>query len=216
VDLSNIDLIIIEGSDNQSNVELAQKTLLVSSKHINFASIKLIAPISPIILHPSVQYQNIKRLSWQEYNWFVTFGLKNFVSSDFCILTQTDGFITNPSAWNIDFLNYDYIGACWRWNDSNHFPQSEKNQTPYEESNFVGNGGFTLRSKKFLEETAKLPMYESGPEDGWHCKINYKRMKASGIKFAPPNIAEQFSTDPPNNKSFGFHGDKGKIHAYNL
>ena len=42
--------------------------------------------------------------------------------------------------WDPKFLNYDYIGALW----------------PHYKENQVGNGGFSLRSKKLLESSRKL------------------------------------------------------------
>lgn len=49
-----------------------------------------------------------------------------------------DGFIINPQSWTNEFLKYDYIGAPWPW--FNHK---------------VGNGGFCLKSRKFLETQKK-------------------------------------------------------------
>jgi hypothetical protein len=48
---------------------------------------------------------------------------------------QWDGYVVNAEAWDPAFLDCDYIGAKWYWHD----PGTR-----------VGNGGFSLRSRKLL------------------------------------------------------------------
>jgi hypothetical protein len=43
----------------------------------------------------------------------------------------------NPAAWDPEFLDWDYIGAKWFWAEA---------------GKRVGNGGFSLRSYKLLEQ----------------------------------------------------------------
>ena len=82
--------------------------------------------------------------------------------------------------------------------------------------NCVGNGGFSLRSRKLVERTAKikfssldLPIYH---EDVIICHYLYEKMIESGINFAPPKLASEFSIENVNhlygqdvNSVFGFH-----------
>lgn len=139
-----------------------------------------------------------------EYNRFFIEDLNNYISTDFVLTVQSDGFIINPSSWNDNFLNYDYIGAPWPWHGA------------------CGNGGFSLRSKKFLETSSKLKYikdhheYECCPEDNFLCLDVYNRkfMLDNGIKFADIKTALDFSFEHPINQypnssinnSFGFHG----------
>ena len=53
------------------------------------------------------------------------------------LIIQHDGFILNHKAWDNEFLNYDYIGAPVYWMGNKLIE--------------VGNGGFSLRSKKLLK-----------------------------------------------------------------
>jgi hypothetical protein len=57
--------------------------------------------------------------------------------------------IVRPELWSNDFLEYDYIGAPWMYSDTSYITD-EGEHVP------VGNGGFCLRSKKFLEMPTKL------------------------------------------------------------
>ena len=79
--------------------------------------------------------------------------------------------------------------------------------------NRVGNGGFSLRSKKLLEASASIPIQCNGPEDVFICNDNYDYFIKNGIKYAPVEIADKFSKDYSQckNDTFGFHGNKDII-----
>src|SRR5262249_5163649 len=94
-----------------------------------------------------------------------------------------------------------YIGAPWRqWK-------------------LVGNGGFSLRSKRLLQWCAQHKPSESAhPEDAWTCMRNRNDVEAAGFKFATFPIAELFAfegreynghswqtTGLQMNGVFGFH-----------
>ena len=70
------------------------------------------------------------------------------------LVIQDDGHIVNPSLWDEEFLKYDYIGLPWPFEDS-WIEKQLKEQRPIIRKvypkNRVGNGGFSLRSRKFLE-----------------------------------------------------------------
>lgn len=144
------------------------------------------------ILIPKIN--NIK-----EYNSFVFYTLPELVlphMADFLLTIQWDGFVVNPASWSNDFYNYDYIGAPWPWFN-----------------NMVGNGGFCLKSKKFLEaqkEICKTVIIKHN-EDVELCLSLRNRFESYGCKYADKNIGYKFSTeygDINKNKSFGFHDFK--------
>lgn len=79
----------------------------------------------------------------------------------------------------------------------------------------VGNGGFCLRSKKFLETSSRLAQEGAfkkyHPEDVVMCVWDRDKLENEGIKFAPIDIAKQFSIEGDDviyDKQFGFHGFK--------
>ena len=119
----------------------------------------------------------------------------------------------NPSRWQNQFLEYDYIGAPWpeklTLRPSKKILDMKKNQ--------VGNGGFSLRSKKLLEETAKIDFdaltFPSFSEDLVIGYFLLDQMLNVGIRFPAPELAAQFSVESPEaaygqnpDTSFGFHG----------
>jgi hypothetical protein len=144
-----------------------------------------------------IEIKKVNVPSYQEYNRFIVEDLNNYIFTDFTLIVQEDGYIINPELWNENFLKYDYIGAMW----------------PNE--NICGNGGFCLRSKKFLELSSKLkysqcsPFYDITPEDWFLCSKNRKYFLDNNIKFGESNICDLFSKENNNahlsKETFGFH-----------
>lgn len=139
--------------------------------------------------------------SYAEYNRFIVEKLNAHIDTDYCLIVQDDGYIVNPGLWKKEFLDYDYIGAPWPWHG------------------VCGNGGFSLRSKKFLELSSQLTYekdhheYSCAPEDWFLCVKNRMYFLVNQIKFAPLDLAQSFSFETPMGfsnegkyNSFGFHG----------
>jgi hypothetical protein len=95
---------------------------------------------------------------------------------------QIDSAMCSNSPHKItDFLQYDYVGAPW---DPSWFPFSQVD--------FVGNGGFSLRSRsKILALIANLPYDGKVPEDVWYA-LNLRRVNGS---VAPVNVAKTFAVE---------------------
>ncbi len=132
--------------------------------------------------------------SSEQYSHFILKQLVNFIKTDYIILVQWDGYIINGAAWNDDFFKYDYIGA--RWPDAKSSEQ-------------VGNGGFSLRSRKLLEALQDERAVSKGPEDEDICQ--YFRdwlIRDYNIQFSPSEVADYFSYERVKSefKTFGFHG----------
>ena len=70
------------------------------------------------------------------YSEFVLKSLLPHVATSHVLLVQWDGYVINPAAWDPAFLECDYIGATWHWHD---------------DGMRVGNGGFSLRSRRLLQ-----------------------------------------------------------------
>jgi hypothetical protein len=199
LDLLDITLLSISGSDDINMFMEHARALYYSKKNINFGKIKMLSPIKPIELSNDIEYIKIQTLSYSDYSNFVIRELNNYVDTKYVLLIQNDGFVTNIDNYDPRFLEYDYIGAPWR------------NIAHY---NFirVGNGGFSLRSKRFLEVCQKYCPSNGFNEDHLIC-ITYRDIFLShGIKYAPVEIAAIFSyeikcddTLSPND-TFGIHG----------
>ena len=193
--------------------ETALKALQYSSKHINFAKIILLGNYKPNNVPDHIEFISIPKInSTHEYSIFVIKHLTEYINTKHCLVIQSDGFVVNPQLWKEDFLNYDYIGAPW------------SQQNPWVESYDarVGNGGFSLRSKKFLEFSNQFDSCNELGEDSFLCIRKYEEAIDYGIKFAPFELAVKFSYENPcvefdgnswdtkiffdENKHFGWHG----------
>jgi len=131
--------------------------------------------------------------SINDYNNICINILPHFVKTDFVIIIQYDGFILNPSVWDSFFNNFDYIGAPW-------FDQ---------DGWIVGNGGFSFRSMRILEEISNTAYNSSSiPEDVFICKSIRSELINKNFHFAPLEVARRFAFEWPNVKwdTFGFHG----------
>lgn len=196
LELENVTLICIDCFNYESAIKaLNQSTKDIKFKEVLFLTNKLFYAenFKTIIIDP------IK--STQDYSKFIITKLVDYVKTDFVLIIQHDGYIINPKLWQDEFLNYDYIGAAWWYNEMN-----------------VGNGGFSLRSKKLLNALKKLDIKRFHPEDDIICRQFRKRLEYyHKIKFAPVDIAEQFSYEGNQkhpfflNNTFGFHGIINRI-----
>jgi hypothetical protein len=118
-------------------------------------------------------------------------GISQYFESSHVLVIQWDSFVTHPQLWSDDFLRYDYIGPVWP-----HHPK-----TP------VGNGGFSLRSKKLLNVIRQPGFIKKHPEDYCICADNKDFLERKDIRIAPVNIAEQFAVERTEwHPAFGFHG----------
>ena len=141
-----------------------------------------------------------------DYSEFVIKSLNKHINTKFVLNFQHDGFIFNTGAWKDEFLKYDYIGAVWpRVNWGDYLKGSNR------VSFFgVGNGGFSLRSKKLLEVLSKEEAIKDSfhPEDFYVCTVHREMLeKKYDIKYAPRHIAEEFSVEMGElTNQFGFHG----------
>ena len=150
------------------------------------------APEDPYV----VPIENIA--SRQAYSHFVIKRLADFIKTDFVLIVQTDGFIVNVARWNPEFLKYDYIGAPW------HPSQLQPQMNP---NHLVGNGGFSLRSKRLQEYLRDDPnIKDTHPEDVAICQWYRSYLEDKGFTFAPVEIAHQFSCENYLwNNAFGHH-----------
>jgi len=173
--------------------ELAARAIIKSSEHIDFAQKILFTHAEIFGEFETIKIPKIN--SKEDYSEFLIKKMNPYIETDFVLIVQWDGYVIYPQYWDDNFLNYDYIGAKWPW---------------YEEGFNMGNGGFSLRSKKLLRLIANddfifIPKIN---EDELICRINREHLQSAGISYATIDIADKFSYErsKPHNFTFGFHG----------
>lgn len=157
---------------------------------------------------PGIRILKVAESGIGAYQNFVIFELHKHINTSHCMIVHTDGFPINVDLWQPEFLT-DYIGAPWE-----ETPKHWGN--PHNNPNYrVGNGGFCIRSHKFMKAAATLGynLFRC-PEDVYLAVIVRKELEEMGFKYAPLDLAQRFSFEAelieyPNrtvNDTFGFHG----------
>lgn len=173
--------------------KLANNAVNISVKRFRFDK-KYILTDRPELFSDAASAIRIKKIrKIEDYNELVLKFLPDVVDVDYILIIQFDGYIINQREWANLFLHYDYIGAPW----SDKFPDFR-----------VGNGGFSLRSRKIIQACRDLPYDPSVPEDLFLSRYSraYLEMEKS-VRFAPVDVASHFSVEdvPVPYPTFGFH-----------
>lgn len=131
--------------------------------------------------------------SSQAYSHFILEELAHHVGTSHCLIVQWDGHVINADLWRSEFLDYDYIGASW--------PQ-------FDDGHQVGNGGFSLRSRRLMQACSAKEFEQHHPEDVAIGRTNRAWLESRGMRFAPVELADSFSAERASDaaSTFGYHG----------
>ena len=177
------------------NVEATVAALRSCLRQIKFCDALLLTDREVGDLPAEIRKVPIRPIeSGRAYSHFMLCQLAEHIESDHCLVVQWDGFVADPAQWDDRFLDYDFIGAPW--------PQ-------FSDGHDVGNGGFSLRSRKLLEACRSPDFAVSHPEDVAIGRINRNFLEREhGIRFADRGTAARFSFERSraDQPSFGFHG----------
>jgi Protein of unknown function (DUF5672) len=195
-------------------------SLYRSANKCNFAKIVFVSTKFPEIKIGKFSIEKPSSTLLQsinDYNWYCIYELHKHVHTSHALVVQYDSAVLHSDEWRKEFLDYDYIGAPWPVANDSYID-------PFGNSQRVGNGGFSLRSRKLMKvpNIRNIPwdVVEDGfyktfntkllSEDGNICVHNRHLYELEGCKFAPIEVAAHFSyeNDVPENfgiKPFGFH-----------
>jgi hypothetical protein len=152
-----------------------------------FAKLGMAAAVRPVRSLTSLD--EVMDLIWYE--------LPGQIATSHALLAQWDSGIVNPAQWSDEFLGYDYVGAPWGWHGDSHE---------------VGNGGFSLRSRRLMQHIAEhreqFPL--GNPEDDFLCRRYRSLLEQVGFRWAPMDVALRFSFERTGfsglGRHFGYHG----------
>lgn len=176
------------------NVAATMRALKICVERAAFADCILLTDAVVRPTHPDIRVVPIDRLnSSAAYSNFLLSKLVDHIQSTHCLIVQWDGHLLNPTLWQPAFLECDYIGASW--------PQ-------FDDGHDVGNGGFSLRSKRLMEACRKSAFVPGHPEDVAIGRTNRNWLEAEGFRFASRKLADSFATERVGDvkTSFGYHG----------
>lgn len=166
-----------------------------SQRQVEFGRVLLLSDKRPVgLAEMDIDWVPIPLLSSRAaYSQFMLCSLGEYIKTSHALVLQWDGFVRDGSAWSDDFLAYDYIGAPW---------------PHHQNGGQVGNGGFSLRSRRLMEATRGLTG-NGGAEDVTICRTYRIHLEERRkIRFADVDVAKRFSYERgiSNGKEFGFHG----------
>ena len=174
------------------------RALRISQRGLRFGASLLLSDRAPTENIGTVDWRRIEPIrSREEYSGFMLTQLHAHIETSHALCVQWDGYVLDPQRWDSGFLDYDYIGAPWP-----HFPDGYR----------VGNGGFSLRSRRLLAACAEMGL-TGDLEDVAICRTHRAQLeKRFGLVFAPEEIALRFAwaSTASRGDEFGFHG------AFNL
>lgn len=186
LDLRGVSLLCVETRRTALAVQAMQRCL----QQADFKESLLLGPRADNLPAP-LRHAAIEDISSvAEYSRLMVKQLGDSFSGSHVLVVQWDGFLTDARQWDPRFLDYDYIGAPWK-------------------DGSVGNGGFSLRSRRLVDALRTMDTPETHPED--HCICHRYRGELEtrfGIRFAPPELARRFSWEAidPGHPTFGLHG----------
>lgn len=134
------------------------------------------------------------KLGWCQQLWY---DIPPHVTTSHALFIQWDSWIWDETKWRDEFLNYDYIGAPW-W---------------YQDGRNVGNSGFGIKSTRLIRFLRKHPFEfpcDREIEDDLLCRTYRPALQALGFTWAPEWIAHDFAWEgcnqpPTKTTHFGFH-----------
>jgi tetratricopeptide (TPR) repeat protein len=177
------------------NPVLALRALDISLQQCRFGDAVFLSDSADRYQLPGCRMVSIPRIdSRADYSRFVIKELGEHFRTSHVLVVQWDGYVLNGNAWREEFLDYDYIGAPWRFHTDGHR---------------IGNGGFSLRSRRLLDALSDPAVTELDPEDEAIGR-RYRPLleQCHGVRFPPESLARNFSFESlePLGPPFGFHG----------
>lgn len=183
------------------NANRAIKVLEHCKSLCDFGAVKLLT-------HIPTKYEHLVKIkplnSLISYSIFMLKEIHKHIDTQHLLVVQRDGFILNTSAWDENWLSYDYIAPL--------FVQYDR----------VGSGGFSLRSKRIMKHMADIISDWDGTDKHAHeiqSGLSYYEdgmISLTGLqekfKFPSNEEASRFAQGGNRNHNyhvdypFGFHG----------
>ena len=178
-------------------------SLLHSKAQLPGAKALLLSLRPPENLPDGIEWWQIYNLDYSEYSVFMMHCLASFIDTEFCLVVQDDGCVLNGENWKDEYYDYDYIGAPSHCGFSeNHIYLHFSWAKAKEQVHVVQNGGFSLRSKRFLEVCNKNGIaHQNGNdvhywnEDAQLSSLLKPVLEECGMRYAPLDVAKEFSIE---------------------
>ena len=196
---NNLTIVSVYGhNDGASAIPAIQKSV----RELSGSQGMLLSISKPENLPDDIIWHRIGFLDYMMYSVFIMHSLYAFIDTDYCLIVQDDSWVLNGANFKPEYYEYDYLGgACHAamvgnqlllqgtWHDK--FPRT-----------IVQNGGFSLRSKRFLEAPNKLGIVHNHAQDIhlWNEDVQLSCLKRHifaelGMKYASEKTIRDFSIE---------------------
>lgn len=193
LDLPNVTLLFVETRAHK----ITRRVILDCMSKVKFGDIRVFTDDPAAIGIDNIHYIGCadfqsKKMAGQFY-YAEAMGA---VQTDFALMLEWDAGIYDPGMWTDEFLRYDYVGAPWN-------VRAEEIGTMD-----VGNGGFTLMSKRLGQYIINNKQRFPVSTDWDLCRNQRKNYEAAGFKWPKRELAGRFSWElvTRNPLHFGYHG----------
>lgn len=191
----------------------------------------LLSVTMPQGLPANIEWKRIQPLTYMQYSVFVMHSLYAFIETDFCLIVQDDSWVLDGKNFKPEYYDYDYIGATTHAAIVGNELRLHGDWVDEPVRTVIQNGGFSLRSKRFLEAPNKLGITHT-PSDNiflWNedvqlTGIKRRLLESCGLKFASEETARGFAMEYAVHKLYegfdfsqllGHHGQSRKLVAPN-
>jgi hypothetical protein len=195
----NLTIVSVYGhNDGASAIPSIQKSV----RELPGSQGMLLSISKPENLPEDIVWHRIGFLDYMMYSVFIMHSLYAFIDTDYCLIVQDDSWVLNGANFKPEYYEYDYIGGVSHaamvgnqlllqgsWHDK--FPRT-----------LVQNGGFSLRSKRFLEAPNKLGIVHNHAQDIhlWNEDVQLSCLKRHtfaelGMKYASEKTIRDFSIE---------------------
>ena len=202
-DFSNVTIVNVDGSGTGQNAVYAIEETL---KQMPGAKALLISADLPNYLPYPIEWKKCQKMGYFEYSLFMMYCLHTFIHTDYALIVQDDGWALNGANWRDEWFDYDYVGApchaAYFNRDNNRFIVRNYEWEGQPDALILQNGGFSLRSLKFLKAPAYHGIiYQIHTELlllNEDIQLNFllrDKLIDAGMKFAPNDTALYFAME---------------------
>jgi len=207
--VSDVTLLAISSNRVEGNVAALERCMNL----MEFGAVKFLSHKNPDSLPDGIQFEECMELkSIKDFDYYAFLELGKHVQTSHCLMVQDHAYILHPEIWKDTWLRWDFCGALWE-------ERPEFISVSTGTMVRIGNGGFSLRSKRIMDLPKKLglPLIEDrgfSNDDGLVNSFYRKTFLENGIKYPEATDIPEFSyeNDVPENihitKFFGYHRNK--------
>lgn len=205
----------------------ALPSIVRSMRELPGAKGLLLSLEKPKEMPDGVEWRKIYPMGYREYSTFMMHCLYAHIETEFCLVVQDDGWVLDGSNFKPEYYDYDYIGGITHAGLVGNSLLLGFGWITHPDAILVQNGGFSLRSRRFLEAPNRHGVVQGFSteihlwnEDVQLSCLRKHQFEGLGYRIAPPAVAKEFSLEhlAPNfhddldfNKLLGHHSTARRL-----